>query len=57
MNRIASLLLLALPLACHAQSGTLISRTSGADIGQSIEGLLVDYSAASVSAAGRISEE
>lgn len=51
MNRIASLLLLALPLACHAQSGTLISRTSGADIGQSIEGLLVDYSAASVSAA------
>lgn len=44
-------LLLALPLGCLAQSGTLISRTSGADIGQSIEGLLVDYSAASVSAA------
>jgi hypothetical protein len=42
---------LVLPSLGFAQSGTLISRTSGADIGQTIEGLLVDYSAASVSAA------
>lgn len=42
---------LVLPSLGFAQSGTLISRASGADIGQTIEGLLVDYSAASVSAA------
>lgn len=51
MQRLLCALLLALPPLCLAQSGTLISRTSGADIGTTIEGLLVDYSAASVSAA------
>ncbi len=50
-NSFLPCLLLVLSGSCAAQSGILSSKVSGTDIGQSIEGLLVDYSAASVSAA------
>jgi hypothetical protein len=38
------------PTGAMAQAGALVAKTTGVDIGQSIEGLLVDYSSASLSA-------
>ena len=50
MRKILISFALALPALAGAQSRTLASTVSGADIGQSIEGLLVDSAQASVSA-------